>query len=162
LAAREVSLVPSLHAVSSEHQGLSWEFFVQHYETPPTGEDPKWDKDHAGIFYPRAAALGGCTVHNAMITIAGPASDWDDLADFLGADSWRAERVRFYFQRLECNEYLPRPTPPPRSRLGRAWDNLRWLFGFDADHTGGRHGFSGWLHTSVADIQIGLADRRLV
>src|SRR5438067_1797288 len=39
---REVSLVPALHAVSTEHEGLSWRFFVRHYDRPPTGRDPKW------------------------------------------------------------------------------------------------------------------------
>src|SRR4051812_39374741 len=69
--AHEVSLVPALHGASTEHDELSWQFFVDHYEKPPSGEDPKWhaptrpDKEDEGIFYPRAAALGGCTIHNA-------------------------------------------------------------------------------------------------
>jgi choline dehydrogenase-like flavoprotein len=168
---REVSQVPSLHGVSTEHPELSWRFFVKHYENPPTGPDPKLhipdplngqDESHRGIFYPRAAALGGCTVHNAMITIAGPDSDWDDLADFLGDDSWRGNRMRFYFERLERNEYTPRPTRGPASWLARAWDNVRFLFGFDLDRGRGRHGFNGWLHTSLADLSIGLRDRQLV
>src|SRR5215213_6125583 len=122
----EVSLVPGLHAVSTEHKDLSWRFFVKHYDVPPTGEDPKWhrpdpsrgeDQTHEGIFYPRAAAIGGCTVHNAMITIAGPDADWDDLADFLGDDSWRGNRMSYYFERLERNVYTPRPTRGPASWL---------------------------------------------
>jgi len=36
----EVSLVPSLHGVSTEHPELSWQFFVDHYDHPP-GADPK-------------------------------------------------------------------------------------------------------------------------
>ncbi len=165
----EVSLVPALHADSTEDPKLSWRFFVKHYDNPPTGQDPKWhtpaageDATHEGIFYPRAAALGGCTVHNAMITIAGPDADWDDLADYLGDDSWRSERMRPYFQRLERNEYLGRPSPIPRRFWGRWWDNIKWLFGFDADHTGGKHGFEGWLHTSVTDLELGLSDKQLV
>ncbi len=172
--AREVSKVPALHAVSSEHKDLSWEFFVQHYDEktlPKVGHDPKWhpkpgdsepDPARRGIFYPRAAALGGCTVHNAMITIAGPDSDWDDLADFLRDDSWRAEVMRPYFQRLERNEYLPKPPPLPSSALGYAVDSVRWLFGFEPDYTEGRHGFNGWLRTSVADVKLGLKDLQLI
>ena len=43
----------------------------------PPGSDPKEnispeDPVRRGIFYPRATGLGGCTIHNAMITIAGP------------------------------------------------------------------------------------------
>ena len=91
----EVSLVPALHALSTEDPELSWRFFVRHYDNPLAGQDPKWhtprpdqgeNETNEGIFYPRAAALGGCTIHNAMITIAGPDSDWDDLADFLEDD----------------------------------------------------------------------------
>ena len=164
--AREVSLVPGLHAVSTEHPDLSWEFFVKHYDAPPAGADPKWhhsqDPTRDGIFYPRAAGLGGCTIHNAMITIAGPDSDWEDLADFVGDDSWRGAPMRAYFQKLEHNEYSPRPTPQPTSWFGRGWDLVRWVAGYPADHTSGRHGFSGWLHTSVTDVSIGLADRQLV
>src|SRR5215203_3464805 len=41
--ARDVSLVPGLHAVSTEHDALKWPFFVKHYEKPPAGVgiDPK-------------------------------------------------------------------------------------------------------------------------
>jgi choline dehydrogenase-like flavoprotein len=167
----EVSLVPALHAVSTEDKELSWRFFVKHYDDPPAGKDPKWhepqvskreDATHEGIFYPRAAALGGCTIHNAMITIAGPDSDWDDLADYLGDDSWRSEQMRAYFQRLERNEYLGKQSPLPTTIWGRMRDNIKWLFGFDADHTAGRHGFKGWLHTSVTNLELGLSDKQLV
>src|ERR1700731_2739264 len=170
---REVTEVPALHAVSTEHPDLSWQFFVKHYdeENPPFGKDEKWyppsgqpdnDPTRRGIFYPRAAALGGCTIHNAMITIAGPDSDWDDLADFLRDDSWRSEVMRPYFERLERNEYLGPPDPVPTAWWKRAWDNVRWLFGFDPDYSGGRHGFDGWLRTSMADFRIGLRDWELI
>ncbi|MDG3003922.1 GMC oxidoreductase [Paludisphaera mucosa] len=169
--APEVSLVPGLHADSSEDPKLSWRFFVKHYENPPAGPDPKWhepdranheDASHAGIFYPRAAALGGCTIHNAMITIAGPDSDWDDLAVYLDDDSWRSAAMRAYFEKLERNQYLPRPKPLPTRFLGRAWEGFLWLIGKDVDHTGGRHGYAGWLRTSVLDLKLGLGDRQLI
>src|SRR4051794_2241110 len=65
--AREVPLMPGLHGVSTEHEDLSWEFFVKHYDNPP-GRDPKWhaspdDPLRDGILYPRASGLGGCTIH---------------------------------------------------------------------------------------------------
>lgn len=163
---REVSEVPSFHAISTEKPELSWQFFVKHYTTPPPAPNPKDPSDpkagEHGIFYPRAAALGGCTIHNAMITIAGPDADWDELADFLGDDSWRSEVMRPYFQKLERNEYLDRPERPPSKWGGQAWDSVRWLFGFDPDYAGGGHGFDGWLRTSVADLAIGLKDFRLI
>lgn len=172
--AREVTEVPAFHAVSTEHPDLSWRFFVKHYgeANPPSGQDPKWypseakgenekDPTRHGIFYPRSAALGGCTIHNAMITIAGPDSDWDDLADFLRDDSWRAETMRAYFERLERNEYSKRLKLPDKA-WWQFWDNVRWLFGVDRDYANGRHGFDGWLRTSVADLAIGLKDIQLI
>ena len=167
----KVSQVPSLHAASSEHPDLSWRFFVKHYTEPPSGQDSKWhepdqsageDQTHAGVFYPRAATLGGCTVHNAMITMAGPDSDWDNLADFLQDESWRGGRMRDYFQRIENNGYLKSPSPLPTSFWGWAWDNFKWLFGFDPDYTRGRHGFGGWLQTSFTDLSLGLTDKQLL
>lgn len=175
--AHEISRVPALHAASTEHEALAWRFFVKHYETLPAGvpADPKWhhapssepaDQQQEGIFYPRAAAVGGCTVHNAMITIAGPDSDWDQLAHRLGDSSWRGEVMRGYFKRLEHNDYLPLPEPAARSAFARLWDYVKescsWLFGFDPDRTRGGHGFDGWLHTSVADASIGLKDAQLI
>jgi choline dehydrogenase-like flavoprotein len=164
----EVSLVPGFHAVSTEHEELSWQFFVKHYTTPPTDKDPKWhdgkrqDGQDDGIFYPRAAALGGCTIHNALITIIGPDSDWDDLADFLGDESWQSARMRQYFKRLERNEYLDDPAPIPISQSGWYWGLLRWLCGYEPDQARGGHGFSGWLHTSTADLALGLGDWQLI
>jgi len=165
--AREVSHVPGFHGLSTEHPDLSWEFFVNHYDHPPTGEDPKWNPKvpnpppSEGVFYPRASGVGGCTVHNAMITIAGPDSDWEDLADFVGDDTWRANVMRGYFQKLERNEYLKPPTPIPPIRLKRQLDNLRWLFGRAVEYSRGKHGFAGWLHTSFTDVSLGLGDRQL-
>lgn len=177
----EVSRTPLLHGVSSEHPDLAWRFFVDHYERrggrlpDRIPEDPKWhaaDVDagegpaHEGIFYPRAAGIGGCTIHNAMITIAGPESDWDDLASFLNDPSWAGGPMRSYFRRLECNEYLPAPDLTRRGPVGKAWryvkDSVKYVFGFRPDPTSGAHGFHGWLHTSFTDLGIGLRDRQLV
>jgi len=158
--ARDISLVPGLHAVSTEHDALKWPFYVKHYSKPPTGTDPKTTPE--GIFYPRSSGVGGCTVHNAMITMAGPDSDWEDLADFLADDSWRANAMRAYFQRMEHNDYHPLPTPSPRGWWGRLFDLVKWVFGRDPDHTRGRHGFNGWLHTSVADVNLALRDKQLL
>ena len=164
--ANEVSLLPSFHGISTEHDELSWKFFVRHYSNPP-GADPKAEPNGT-IFYPRAAALGGCTIHNAMITIAGPDSDWDDLADFLGDPSWRGSSMRQYFQRLERNEYTDPPDAIPARWDTVLWHNVRWLFNLPflglraPDYSAGRHGFDGWLHTSIADLSLGLRDRQLI
>ncbi|MCI0540951.1 MAG: GMC family oxidoreductase N-terminal domain-containing protein [Verrucomicrobiales bacterium] len=162
--AREITDVPVLHGPSNEHADVSWEFFVKHYDRPAK-QDPKWHqcptKEKCGIFYPRASGLGGCTIHNAMITAVGPPSDWNELAWFLDDPSWSAEVMRPYFQLLEHCEFLA-PAPLPRTNWGRAWHHLRWLFGKDLDPTGGKHGFGGWLHTSIADLNLGLSDPLLL
>jgi choline dehydrogenase-like flavoprotein len=168
---REVRAVPSFNGLASEHPDLSWEFFVKHYTNPPPNPNgpPSDPKEHidpdnperTGIFYPRAAALGGCTIHNAMITICGPDSDWDDLADFVRDDSWRAETMRPYFEGLERNQYF-KQSNPPRTGWGRFWANICWLFWREPDYTNGLHGYEGWLRTSVSDLRIGLKDRQLI
>jgi choline dehydrogenase len=68
--------VPVFHTYASEDPAMSWEFFVQHYSQNPQG-DSKYRAEKGGIFYPRAGTLGGCTAHNAMITVYGHGSDWD-------------------------------------------------------------------------------------
>ena len=177
----EISRVPLLHGASSEHPDLAWKYFVNHYERRngrlPDGvkEDPKWhepdgatgeDESHRGILYPRAAGIGGCTIHNAMITIAGPDSDWDDLASSLGDPSWSGERMRTYFQRMEHCDYLPAPSRSRDQPLRQMWrfikNSIRFVFGRRPDSTGGKHGFEGWLHTSFTDLKVGLEDKQLV
>src|SRR5262245_66542232 len=163
----EVTLAPGFLGLSNEHEDVSWEFFVKHYTTPPTGVDPKEhtppdDPARRGIFYPRATGLGGCTIHNAMITAAGPSSDWEELADFVEDDTWRGQQMRGYFRAFERNEYLGLPTRPPTRWVGRMWDLARWVVGYPVDHARGKHGFTGWLHTSTTDLAIGLADKQLV
>ncbi len=171
----EVTDVPAFHGVSTEHKELSWQYFVQHYDRLPgdVKPDPKYhetgpDGDPAGqgIFYPRATGVGGCTIHNAMITIAGSDADWDELANFVQDDSWRGNRMRGWFQKLENNNYLPPAQGLSANPIRRFWqfskDIFWWVLGRNPDRSSGRHGFGGWLHTSVADISLGLGDRQLV
>ena len=175
--ANEVTRVPAFHGLSTEHPDISWRFFVNHFRTSEKGQLPdgipadskmhvSQDPQEQGIFYPRATGVGGCTIHNAMITIAGPDSDWDDLADELDDPSWRGQAMRGYFQRFEHNDYQ---TPPPREPTSTLGMYLRfivssfwWLLGYTPDSTGGKHGFRGWLHTSTADISLGLHDKQLI
>ncbi|MCC9600412.1 GMC family oxidoreductase N-terminal domain-containing protein [Stieleria sp. JC731] len=177
----EVSRVPLLHAVSTEHPELAWRFFVNHYKMtngrPPDGiatdpktyypmeDDPLADQ-RKGIFYPRASGIGGCTIHNAMITIAGPSSDWDELASFLHDPSWAGNQMRAYFKRLENNGYSPAPDLSRRDTASERWqqfkNNLRFLRGRRPNSASGNHGFDGWLHTSFSDYRIGLDDKQLV
>jgi len=143
--------VPAFHAFASENDAMSWSFFVRHYGSEPLQrQDFKyhetWEgKQVDGVLYPRAGSLGGCTAHNAMITVYPHAADWDDIASLTGDRSWNAENMRAYFQRLEnC-----RHRPP-----------YRWLSKIGIDPT--RHGWKGWLQTERAFAPSALRDRALM
>ncbi|KAJ6507702.1 hypothetical protein C8R47DRAFT_55345 [Mycena vitilis] len=75
-------------------------------------------------WYPRARALGGSTVQNAMINNIGVTGrDFDNLAAMFNDSTWSAKNMRNYFKRIEHNLYLDEPNPD--------------------------HGFNGWLKTSI-------------
>jgi choline dehydrogenase len=159
--APEVAQVPAFHPHASEHADLSWEFFVKHYANPKQ-PDSKWDSERNGIFYPRAATVGGCTLHNAMITMCGPSGDWDEIAKITNDASWTGESMRTYFERLEHCDYMPRPDGMHPSFLEKIWNKIRSIFGIGPATNTGRHGFDGWLHTAVANPKLGMQDDQLV
>src|SRR3954464_2354582 len=86
--------VPVFHAFSTENTSMKWDFFVRHFSSDETQKrDPKyretWDgKRVDGVLYPRAGTLGGCTSHNAMITVYPHNEDWDAIAALTGDSSW--------------------------------------------------------------------------
>lgn len=123
--------VPGFHAFACENPAMSWNFHVQHYGDPARQAlDPKYDAARGGVLYPRAAALGGCTAHNAMIFMAPHESDWNHIAELTGDASWHAKSMRRFAKRLEDCHYSP------------LWRALRRL---GIDPTG--HGWGGWLRT---------------
>ena len=137
------STVPAFHGEATEDEALRWDYFVRHYSDDERGRrDPKFVADRGGVWYPRAGTLGGCTAHNAMITISGPRSDWDAIADELGDPSWSGDAMRGYFERLERNTYV------------HWWQRL---FGNRR-----RHGYGGWLTTSLPDATVALHDEALL
>lgn len=155
----ENTAVPLLHSETTEDDRHSLRFFVKHFDDDPAGSlDPKvhqpsnGQQDEAGIFYPRAHGVGGCTVHNAMITICGQSEDWDEIAEATGDDSWRGERMRAYFQRVERCNYA-RPT-----LFGR----LRGLLGLGTGWENSRHGDRGWLDVSMSDLRLLKRDRQFL
>jgi len=134
--------VPVFHPYATEDDALAWKFYVRHYADETRQQrDRKYVSEHDGIFYPRAGTLGGCTAHNAMITVYPHNADWDAIADYFGDPSWRSDNMRRYFERLERCRYAERP-----------------LFGRNES----RHGFDGWLTTSMADPTLILRDRVLL
>jgi choline dehydrogenase-like flavoprotein len=166
--------VPVFHAIACENDAMKWDFFVDHYSDQTRRErDPKYREDWSqeteppknpdlgaggrpdlavgagparGILYPRAGTLGGCTAHNAMITVYPHDADWDYIETLTGDSSWSSQNMRKYFERLENCQYRPL---------------LRWLskLGFNP----GRHGWSGWLQTEVAiPLEALVADKGLI
>ncbi|KAI0147735.1 GMC oxidoreductase [Xylariaceae sp. FL1272] len=120
-----------------------WDFFVKHsndseregeYEKTTwrkpdgsfyVGLDPPENSTRLGIYYPRAATLGGCAMHNGGICTLPADDDWDYIANITGDDGWKASTMRKYFENMEANEYLPAGTPG--------------------------HGFTGYLNTTISD-----------
>jgi len=123
--------VPGFHAFACENPAMSWDFKVRHYaDEARQARDFKYDAARGGVFYPRAAALGGCSAHNAMIFMLPHASDWDHIRDLTGDPSWSARRMRRHARALENCRYRP------------LWRVLA-LIGINP--TG--HGWRGWLRT---------------
>ena len=137
----EVYDVPAFHAFASEHPEMAWNFRVHDY-----GDDA--GRHGPGVLYPRAATLGGCTAHNAMIFMAPHRSDWDGIADLTGDASWRADAMQRYFQRIEDCRHRP------------LWRWLAWATGGRVNPSG--HGWDGWLKTEVPWPRRAFGDPRLM
>ena len=142
--------VPAFHALSTENDALRWDFFVRHYtDQARQARDPNYretvdGKPADGVLYPRAGVLGGCTAHNAMILVYPHNADWNQIADLTGDPSWRAEKMRAYFERIEkCGH---RPEERVLSHLGQ---------------NPSRHGWNGWLDTEVAVPSAAIRDHDL-
>jgi choline dehydrogenase len=145
--------VPAYQAKSTEDPAMAWDFFVRHYSddvqqekdfklvynTPSggqyTGLTPPPGSSIKGILYPRSATLGGCTAHNALVTIYPDRDDFQYLADLTGDDSWSPSNMRNYFKKMENNGYLQ----------------------FDL----AGHGYNGWFGDSVAPLDLALEDLQL-
>lgn len=146
--------IPALHPLSSEYSPIRWNYFVDHYSnesqavrdskmtymTPGgdyyVGKYPPEGSQRLGILYPRAAALGGCSQHNAYVTILPNNDDWDNIAEITGDESWKSSNMRKYFEKLEAVRYLP------NSVSG--------------------HGFSGWLQTRLTPLVLVLEDLKVL
>ncbi|KAH7125891.1 hypothetical protein EDB81DRAFT_201828 [Dactylonectria macrodidyma] len=146
--------VPALHLMSTEFEDTRWNYFVNHYpdletqkrdskmtyENPDgsfyVGLDPPSDATPLGVWYPRTGTLGGCTRHNALISIYAHDSDWTNIATLTGDSSWSATNMRSYFKKLEKNMYLP------SSIIG--------------------HGYTGWLGLSLTSLSLVVEDQKLL
>jgi choline dehydrogenase len=162
--------VPIFHGLSTEYSECQWDYFVRHYaDDAKQNQDSKIvarEKSHAeadGIWYPRASALGGCTAHNAMITVTPQNCDWDHIARITGDQTWAAENMNKYFVRLENCHYVPRPGSVKYSLKGLLWSAIALLqLRKDWRDWAHGHGFNGWLTTSEADPGLVVRDKEIV
>lgn len=135
--------VPAFHTQSTEDPAMRWDYFVHHYDDAKRQQKDsklvpgKGTAGSGGVWYPRSGTLGGCTAHNAMITVYPHAVDWDGIAQATGDASWSAANMRKYFARLERCGYL----------------------GEQDDRQG--HGFAGWLRTERADPTLAVTDLKI-
>ncbi|MGA8162586.1 MAG: GMC oxidoreductase [Acidobacteriaceae bacterium] len=158
--------VPIFHGLSTEYAGCAWNYFVRHYsDDVQQARDSKVVRRDGRdwIWYPRAGTLGGCTAHNAMITVVPQDDDWNFIADLTGDVSWCADKMRPYFERLEDCRYVPAPGTV-KGDVEQVLSSIGQLFqGSETwrDHADG-HGFNGWLTTSDADPLLVLKDNELL
>jgi choline dehydrogenase-like flavoprotein len=143
--------VPAFHALSTENDGIKWDFFVRHYaDSARQKQDSKYvgqldGTSRDGVLYPRAGTLGGCTAHNALILVYPHDTDWNELADLTGDPSWHADHMRGYFERLENCHHRP------------AERQLHVTTG----HNPSGHGWAGWLDTEVPAPLTAIGDPHL-
>lgn len=146
--------VPALQLQSTEYEPMRWDYFVNHYQnetrqeldskftwrTPSgdlfVGPNPPSGSEPLGILYPRSGTLGGCSAHNALITIYAHDSDWTNIQTITGDSSWAPANMRTYFEKLERNAYLP------SSVVG--------------------HGYTGWLGTALTSLSLVVEDQKLL
>ncbi len=123
--------VPAFHPFASENKAMAWNFMVHDFGDDGERRSRPADDPPPGALYPRASTLGGCTAHNAMILMAPHDSDWNAIAELTGDESWRAENMRRYFERIEDCRYRP-------------WRRLLALATAGRLNPSG-HGWDGWL-----------------
>ena len=141
--------IPGFFAAATEYAPMSWDFFVRHYSddtrealnskatytTPSGGEyiglNPPAGSILKGIWYPRAATLGGCAAHNALATVYPYEDDWTFIETLTNDSSWCPDNMLKYWERIERNEYLSSTGPNAAG-----------------------HGFNGWLGTSKMDFSL--------
>ena len=115
-------VTPGLHANSTEDKGLMWNYLVNHYKDKDQQKrDTKYVENSLGkgIWYPRAKTLGGCTAHNAMITVYPNRHIFDEIASMSDDSTWSADNMRNYFMRLERNRYIDSAAKARRTGHGK-------------------------------------------
>lgn len=69
------------------------------------GQHPPEGSTVLGTFYPRYGGLGGCSEHNALVSLLPSRNDFNYIADLLHDKSWSPDNMRQYFEKFEHLEY---------------------------------------------------------
>lgn len=114
--------IPGYQGLVTQDPKIRWDIFVNHYKDQTRAKkDPKYVYETGpfqyvtkaesgsipdkavpkGILYPRAATLGGCITHNALIWVEPHVSDWDGISQITGDASWNGSSIqRKYLNKL--------------------------------------------------------------
>jgi choline dehydrogenase len=107
--------VPAFSLQASADPEMSWNFAVRHY-TDPAAHGRAFMTDRDGVLYPRAAAVGGCTAHHAMLMLQPDPRDWTDLARLTGDPSFHHTEMQQHYRAVR--EWLPIELADPAQLLG--------------------------------------------
>jgi choline dehydrogenase len=144
---------PVAHAFASEDAHLAWGFYVKHYRDANDPQkrartldgSPLLDthndlvESNGRIFYPRGSTVGGSTAVNAMITLYPNPADWEGIRRDTCDDSWSAESMWGYYNRLDHAQFGPKAKEPHEAV---AWSQA-------------------WLRNEMPDISVVLDDKVL-
>jgi choline dehydrogenase len=107
--------VPAFSLQASADPEVSWNFAVRHY-TDPAAHGRAFLAGRDGVLYPRAAAVGGCTAHHAMVMLQPDPKDWTDLARLTGDPSFNHGSMQQHYQAVR--RWLPIELADPAQALG--------------------------------------------
>ena len=101
------SEVPLFFPFAYVDESMRWDFFVRNYDdeertlknkhltwlkpdgTYYVGNDPPEGATLLGLYYPRGGTLGGSSAVNAMGSVLPSDSDWQQIVDLTGDQSWK-------------------------------------------------------------------------
>lgn len=104
------SSTPVFNAKASDDSLLNWSYFVDRYEKD--GTQSSFEKLNskfremtgstpAGIYYPRASGLGGCTRVNALISLYPDHQDWNGISTKTNDKTWNSGEMRKLYDGMQ-------------------------------------------------------------
>ncbi|CAF1378201.1 unnamed protein product, partial [Didymodactylos carnosus] len=91
--------IPAFALVSEVDPNIRLDYLVNIYNSSA----------NTRILYPRAAALGGCSTHNLMISVRMNPSEWNHIANVTGDTSWKNANMQKYWNQVENCKYCAKP-----------------------------------------------------